>query len=274
MESKVPESLAQVDFVNHLGKGMRADLDKLHPLPKMIDKINLCERFGYLDSVGRVARAGFRGFFSGGSKPKSTFESLMDLAIMAAVDWDQVLRMGNSWYDRLADGFRKPTRAERQTALSQDRRRPSQAGGGDQGREIAGAIDANRRPAIRDFCADWPVFCGHVPAGDLAGSNGEDLRDDAVRPDQACFRPGRVSRRPWHLPGKAGGPMPKYVAEVPKDIFSASELHYRQEGGGYLLYSVGINGKDDGGKGYDDRKGGENWDDLAVRVPAATARKQ
>ena len=43
-------------------------------------------------------------------------------------------------------------------------------------------------------------------------------------------------------------------------------------GRGYLLYSVGINGKDDGGKGYDDRKGGENWDDLAVHVPAATAR--
>ena len=41
----------------------------------------------------------------------------MDLAIMAAVDWDQVLRMGDSWYDRLADDFRKPTRAERQTAL-------------------------------------------------------------------------------------------------------------------------------------------------------------
>jgi len=76
-------------------------------------------------------------------------------------------------------------------------------------------------------------------------------------------------------PAKLADLVPKYAAEVPKDIFNASELHYRQEGGGYLLYSVGINGKDDGGKGYDDRKNGaEDWDDLVVRVPAATAQKQ
>ena len=50
-------------------------------------------------------------------------------------------------------------------------------------------------------------------------------------------------------PAKLADLAPKYVAEVPKDIFNASELHYRPEGGGYLLYSVGVNGKDDGGKG-------------------------
>ena len=71
-------------------------------------------------------------------------------------------------------------------------------------------------------------------------------------------------------PEKLADLVPKYVAEVPKDIFNASDLHYRQEGGGYLLYSVGRNGKDDGGKGYDDRKEGdvEDWDDLSVRVSA------
>ena len=37
---------------------MRADLDKLPPLPKMVDKINVAERFMYLDSVGMVAREG------------------------------------------------------------------------------------------------------------------------------------------------------------------------------------------------------------------------
>ena len=74
-------------------------------------------------------------------------------------------------------------------------------------------------------------------------------------------------------PAKLADLVPKYVAKVPQDIFSAAELHYRPEGGGYLLYSVGVNGKDDGGKGMDDRKDGEDWDDLTVRVPAATAQK-
>ena len=56
---------------------------------------------------------------------------------------------------------------------------------------------------------------------------------------------------------------------MPKDLFNDAELHYRREGGGYLLYSVGINGKDDAGRSYDDRKKGEDWDDVVVRVPAA-----
>jgi hypothetical protein len=67
-------------------------------------------------------------------------------------------------------------------------------------------------------------------------------------------------------PAKLAELVPKYVAEVPKDIFIAADLHYRLEGGGYLLYSVGPNGKDDGGKGTDDRKQGEDWDDIAVRI--------
>jgi len=65
---------------------------------------------------------------------------------------------------------------------------------------------------------------------------------------------------------------PKYVREVPKDIFNDAEPHYRQEGDGYLLYSVGVNGKDDGARGYDDRKEDEDWDDLVVRVPVAVKR--
>jgi hypothetical protein len=56
---------------------------------------------------------------------------------------------------------------------------------------------------------------------------------------------------------------------VPKDIFANdAELHYKSQGDGYLLYSVGENGKDDGGKGRDDAKKGEGWDDLTVRMPA------
>ena len=49
-------------------------------------------------------------------------------------------------------------------------------------------------------------------------------------------------------PAKLADLKPKYVAEIPKDIFNDGELHYRQEGTGCLLYSVGVNGQDDGQK--------------------------
>ena len=69
-------------------------------------------------------------------------------------------------------------------------------------------------------------------------------------------------------PQKLADLVPKYAAEIPKDLFNDSDLHYAREDDGYLLYSVGVNGRDDGGKGYEERTGGEDWDDLAVRVPA------
>jgi hypothetical protein len=52
-----------------------------------------------------------------------------------------------------------------------------------------------------------------------------------------------------------------------------AELHYRREGKGYCLYSVGNNGKDDGGKGIvngngDDESVKKNWDDMVIRMPA------
>jgi hypothetical protein len=80
-------------------------------------------------------------------------------------------------------------------------------------------------------------------------------------------------------PAKLADLVPKCVAEVPKDIFNDGELHYRQEGGGYLLYSVGVNGKDDGGKGFEDATskdtaGGKDWDDLVVRIPAVAKEQE
>jgi len=60
------------------------------------------------------------------------------------------------------------------------------------------------------------------------------------------------------------------LTAVPQDVFVAADLHYRPEGGGYVLYSVGPNGKDDGGKSMADWKDGaeewDGWDDVVVRI--------
>ncbi len=49
-------------------------------------------------------------------------------------------------------------------------------------------------------------------------------------------------------PAKLDDLVPDYLPEVPKDPFSGKELVYRVTPTGYLLYSVGVDGKDDGGK--------------------------
>ncbi|HOD82558.1 MAG: hypothetical protein BWX88_00929 [Planctomycetes bacterium ADurb.Bin126] len=55
---------------------------------------------------------------------------------------------------------------------------------------------------------------------------------------------------------------PDYLKEVPIDLFTGRPLAYRREGDGYLLYSVGMNRRDDGGVVC----GEKQQDDLVVRA--------
>ena len=67
-----------------------------------------------------------------------------------------------------------------------------------------------------------------------------------------------IIHRDWRI-------SPKYAAKIPQDVFSDGDLHYRREGNGYLLYSVGMNGRDDGGRGRDDPTN-LDADDITFRV--------
>jgi hypothetical protein len=58
---------------------------------------------------------------------------------------------------------------------------------------------------------------------------------------------------------------PDYLPEIPQDLFNGRPLIYRPSDDGYLLYSVGVNGKDDGGRTYGEEPYGS--DDLVVRMP-------
>jgi hypothetical protein len=63
---------------------------------------------------------------------------------------------------------------------------------------------------------------------------------------------------------------PKFLARVPSDPFSGQALLYRKEAsGGYLLYSVGSDRKDDGGKPESSGKGGDEvaHGDVVWRLP-------
>ena len=65
-------------------------------------------------------------------------------------------------------------------------------------------------------------------------------------------------------PAKLDDLAPKYLPSVPKDLFTGKPLIYRLTEKGYLLYSVGVNGKDENGQTYGDDPPG---DDIVVRMP-------
>ncbi len=66
-------------------------------------------------------------------------------------------------------------------------------------------------------------------------------------------------------PAKLAELVPKYAAVVPTDPFTdGQEFRYKPNEKGYLLYSVGENGKDEGGREPWDKPSG---DDVTLHMP-------
>ena len=255
---------------------MRADLDQLPSTLKMVERINFAERLMYLDCIAMVARKGFSSLaglaYDYDSQSKSMVQYLVDMPSGTAVDWDQAFRMGNSWYDRLVDVYRKPTFAEREAAahkIDDDVQKLALAA--KDWKSSGQSPSAGRRNTLSERVGQ--VFaCVLLPGMTIAGRIDDEgtMQSELTR---LLFALAAYHADRGVYPAKLADLTPKYVPEIPKDIFNASDLHYRSDGGGYLLYSVGLNGKDDGGKGFDDRKNGEDWDDMVVRMPPATPQK-
>src|SRR5439155_5864966 len=90
-------------------------------------------------------------------------------------------------------------------------------------------------------------------------------RDDQVQKNlYLAFALAGYQRDHGRYPAKLDALAPKYLAKIPVDLFSGKPLIYRPSKDGYLLYSVGVNGRDDHGRGIEDDPRG---DDLSVRMP-------
>ena len=72
--------------------------------------------------------------------------------------------------------------------------------------------------------------------------------------------------------------VPKYLKAIPEDPFAEKPLRYKREGTGYVLYSVGPNGRDDDGRESlvrDPKTGQElEGDDIVIRMPVPKKRAE
>ncbi len=256
---------------------MREDLNRLPAMPKMADKLDVAERFTYLNNVADYSRQGPASLawcddalaldVSELKELNDTIKSMIYYGADTAIDWDLVLREGNSWFDRIADAFSKPTRAEQREALSKvedDLRKLKKTAADAKSLDELMLGDPRKALSERFSQVLLTIYSPLLPHYIQV----EDHWTMRFELDKLGFALASYRADHGAYPAKLADLVPNYVEEVPKDVFIDSELHYRLEGKGYLLYSVGVNGKDDGAKSYQDRKKGEDWDDLVVRMPA------
>ncbi len=245
----------------------RKQLDRLPPRASVADKLDSCERVMFLDCAQRLARGqmkwqeianGANGAEGGDS---SLIEKLAEGAIMQSVDWDVALKSANKWYDRLAATLRKPDYRERTAEVKQFNEDVKKLVEKSRGPQALLSL-LGGKPAISQTMSD-ALIALLLPAvqqvGLAEGRVIQRMRNLELAFALAAYRADRDA-----YPDSLESLSPKYVAEVPNDLFTGQPLKYAKTAEGYRFYSFGDNEKDDEGRSHDDNPRG---DDLVVRMP-------
>jgi hypothetical protein len=268
-------TLAYLDQVPLSAKQIRerlAELQQLPPLSPFADRIHLGERFMGLDSMQFIRRNGMealRNLADGLPADKPTPEQLK---AMNLIDWAVGLKELNRSYDRMVAAARLPDRPARQkefAAIEQELSRLKKEGlDPEQLNQLLEKPDKLNQQVSLAITRSLMVLL--LPALQRVQA-AYDRSDQVNRNLQVAFALAAYRAETGRYPAQLAELAPKYLAAVPGDQFSGKPLIYRAEGNGYVLYSVGQNEKDDGGKGFDDDPPG---DDLRVRMPLPPLKRQ
>jgi hypothetical protein len=261
---------ADVAFIEHARLDTKqiqkcaADLRNLPPLPAMADKVGQAERFMFLQAIMLIDRDGsdmLDGLAGKGDRPFA----IRSKQFPDFVNWDPALRKGNQFYNRMTTALRLKDRTLREKHLSEvehDIRSLKANISGIPNLGKAVFASESGATAVTNVIGDIlislliPATSKVQHAADRAAQTQDNL--------QVAFALAAYHRDDGSYPKSLDLLTPKYLASVPGDLFTGKALIYRPQTNGYLLYSVGMNGKDDGGRGQDDEPPG---DDLVVRVP-------
>jgi hypothetical protein len=249
-------------------QGRLSDLQKLPPMPAIADKMDLGERFICLDAMQSIHR-GMYAQVAGGPGKVPDPEAVKALA---TIDFVPSLRKANQVYDRSAAAMRQTNRASRVNELKAIEEDLSQEAAkrkrdGTKLGQIIRLLEIIQKPddtgkMVGKSIGD--VAMGLMIPAVLKVQNAWERCDQIQHNVQVAFALAGYRADTGRYPAKLDELAPKYLATVPGDLFSGKPLIYRPTENGYLFYSVGVNGKDDGGRTADDDPPG---DDLGVRMP-------
>jgi hypothetical protein len=241
------------------------DLQQLPPMPPPADSVDLLERFTYLDCVMLLDRHGPQYLEGLAGGPLGKVKNDKGKQLPDDINWDAALRFANKFYDRMVAAMRlkdHAARAKKLQALEGEIKelKGTVSNAADMAKAFVGP---NATPETRGKLLGDILLCLLVPANSRI-QQAADRQEQTERNLDVAFALAAYQRDQGSYPDKLEALAPKYLATVPQDLFTGKPLVYQPSPKGYLLYSFGVNGKDDQGRGYEDDPPG---DDLHVRMP-------
>lgn len=261
--------LDKVDLTAERISRCRSDLAALPSMPKMIEQLDWCERMMFLDCVlllgkGQTEVLGLLGSGVPGVNNEGVLETLVTRLAIVSIDWNTALKTGNQMYDRLIVAMKEETFQKREAGLQQidelvDQTRKNTS--------FAGFLKVvsetgSSRAAMSEMAANVMVSL-MLPA--VRAVNGARERSAQTHHNtQVAFALIEWKLKNGSYPQSLEALVPEYLDQLPRDLFSGKPLNYQREPDGFLIYSIGQNQQDEGGRWFDDEPRG---DDPRVRIP-------
>jgi hypothetical protein len=262
--------LDRADLTSEQAMARLKELRALPPLAPMVAKIDTAERMMGLDAVQNIRRGGGTNGFGlvFGEDVKLTEE---EQKALEKLDWTSVLQTMNKWYDRMAAAMRLKDRAAREKAFDKldEELRAATKGVAGPGMLLKLATEKDGGKVVGKAIGD--VLMGLLSPAVRKVQTAHDRIEQAERNLHVALALTAYKKDTGRYPAKLADLAPKYLAAVPGDVFSGKELIYKPGEKGYQFYSVGPNGKDDGGNWYNDDPPG---DDPGVKMPLPELKKK
>jgi hypothetical protein len=186
-------------------------------------------------------------------------------------NWDGGLRNVNKWFDRTVVALREMDRPARQKELDRIDAEVKNLKSAYSSLTVQEALlDKDINPEARGKVLGDVVLGMFIPSK-LKVQLSFDRQEQGDRNLHIAIALAAYQRDHSAYPKTLDALVPKYLAKLPDDLFTGKPLVYRPTDKGYLLYSFGLNGKDEEGQGIDDEPKG---DDIAVRVPVPRPAKK
>ncbi len=232
--------LADPHLPAQLASQIQRDLAALSPPIRFAESFDTLERLAFADQVVRGTSLGAATFLSSLEIPRDDAPDSLDLV---SIDWNLVLLAGNEWYDKLVAALRLPTYSARMQAATNIEADLAQTERDlhDPAAWAGSAINRGKRSRLlaRAILNQYGILTYCIKNADRAATHLELLRLAAAlsvhRAEHGAYPETLDDLTPIVLP------------QLPVDLYNTKSFIYRPNGDGYLLYSVGGNGIDDGG---------------------------
>ncbi len=196
--------------------------------------------------------------------------SSLDQYSAVIFDYNAVMRSQNAWIDRTVAALRQPTWSARRTAIhSMETEIDTSMKGPRSVFSTAFSFLSSPRRTISEGMGQMMVSLSMTGVRGVAEAEMRaNVKRDLIN---VGFRLAQYRADRGEYPNQLADLVPQYIAAIPIDPFADHPFVYRWQPVGFMLYSVGLNGKDDGGTGYrdyeSDRDVDAGEDDIVVRVP-------